>query len=51
MKILFKGLCFWERKRKMHGKFKEFTKDSEFTKENALKFGKEVSEKVAKRHK
>ena len=35
----------------MHGKFKEFTKDSEFTKENALKFGKEVSEKVAKRHK
>ena len=45
MKILFKGLCFWERKRKMHGKFKEFTK------ENALKFGKEVSEKVAKRHK
>lgn len=32
-------------------KFKEFTKDSEFTEEDALKFGKEVTEKAAKRHK
>ena len=32
-------------------KFKAFTKDSEFTEEDALKFGKEVTLKAAKRHK
>ena len=30
--------------------FKEFTKDSELTEEDALSFGREVSEKAAKRH-
>lgn len=35
----------------MLGKFKEFTKDSEFTEEDALRLGKEVTEKAAKRHK
>ena len=32
-------------------KFREFTKNSEFTEEDALKFGREVTEKAAKRHK
>lgn len=32
-------------------KFKEFTKDSEFTEEDALRFGREVTEKAARRHK
>ena len=32
-------------------KFKEFTKDSELTEEDALQFGKKVTEKAAKRHK
>jgi hypothetical protein len=32
-------------------KFKEFTKDSEFTEEEALKLGREVSKKVMERHK
>jgi hypothetical protein len=32
-------------------KFKEFTKDSELTEEDALRLGKEVSEKMMKRHK
>ena len=32
-------------------KFKEFTKDSEFTEEDAMRFGREVTEKTAKRHK
>jgi len=32
-------------------KFKEFTKDSEFTEEDALNFGREVTEKAARRHK
>jgi len=35
----------------MLGKFREFTKDSEFTEQDALKFGRELSEKAAKRHK
>ena len=35
----------------MMKKFKEFTKDSEFTEEDALKFGNEVTKKAAKRHK
>ncbi len=34
----------------MLGKFREFTKDSEFTEEDALKFGRGVTEKAAKRH-
>ena len=32
-------------------KFKQFTKDSEFTEEDALQFGREVSTKAMKRHK
>ena len=32
-------------------KFKEFTKDSELTEEEAIQFGREVSAKAAKRHK
>jgi len=32
-------------------KFKEFTKDSEFTEEDALRLGREVTEKATKRHK
>ncbi len=32
-------------------KFKQFTKDSEFTEEDALQFGREVSIKAMKRHK
>jgi len=32
-------------------KFREFTKDSEFTEEDALKFGRGVTEKAVKRHK
>ena len=32
-------------------KFKEFTKDSEFTEEDAMRFGREVTEKAARRHK
>ena len=31
-------------------KFKEFTKDSTLTEEDALKLGREVSEKAMKRH-
>ena len=31
-------------------KFKEFTKESEFTEEDALRFGREVAKKAAKRH-
>ena len=33
----------------MMGKFKEFTKDSEFTEQDALQFGREVTEKAMKR--
>jgi len=32
-------------------KFREFTKDSTFTEEDALEFGRQVSEKAMKRHK
>jgi len=32
-------------------KFREFTNKSEFSEEDALKLGREVSEKVSKRHK
>jgi hypothetical protein len=32
-------------------KFKEFTKNSSFTEEDALRLGREVSRKVAERHK
>jgi hypothetical protein len=32
-------------------KFKEFTKDSEFTEEDALKLGRDVSAKAMKKHK
>ncbi len=35
----------------MMEKFKEFSKDSEITEEDALNFGKEVSTKAMKRHK
>jgi len=35
----------------MMEKFKEFTKDSEFTEEDALNLGREVSRKAMKRHK
>jgi hypothetical protein len=35
----------------MLGKFKEFTKDSEFTEEDALNLGRQVTEKAMKRHK
>lgn len=35
----------------MLGKFKEFTKDGEFTEEDALNFGRQVTEKAMKRHK
>jgi len=35
----------------MMEKFRAFTKDSEFTEEDALKFGKEVSARAMKRHK
>jgi hypothetical protein len=35
----------------MMEKFKEFTKDSEVTEEDALNFGREVSTKAMKRHK
>ena len=31
-------------------KFREFTKDSTFTEQDALRFGREVSANVAKRH-
>jgi len=31
-------------------KFKEFTKDSEFTEEDALRLGKEVTKRAIKRH-
>lgn len=34
----------------MMEKFKEFTKESEFTEEDALRFGRQVTEKAAKRH-
>ena len=34
----------------MMERFKEFTKDSEFTEEDALRFGREVTEKAAKKH-
>ena len=37
------------RKIDMLEKFREFTKDSTLTKEDALRLGREVSEKVAKR--
>lgn len=40
-----------KRKIIMLAKFKEFTKDSEFTEEDALRLGKEVTEKAMKRHK
>jgi len=32
-------------------KFREFTKDSEFNEEDALKLGREISSKAWKRHK
>lgn len=32
-------------------KFREFTKDSEFTGEDVIKFGRELTEKAMKRHK
>lgn len=35
---------------KMLEKFREFTKDSMLTEEDALDFGRKVSEKAAKRH-
>ena len=35
----------------MLAKFKAFTKDSSFTEEDAIKFGRQISEKAAKRHK
>ena len=35
----------------MMEKFKEFTKDSELTEEEALQLGKEVSAKAMRRHK
>jgi len=34
----------------MMEKFKEFTKESEFTEEDALRFGREVTTKAAKKH-
>jgi len=40
-----------KRKIEMLEKFKEFTKDSTFTEEDALSFGSEVSKKAMKRHK
>jgi len=40
-----------KRKLKLLEKFKEFTKDSEFTEEDALQFGRDLSAKVAKKHK
>lgn len=39
-----------KRKLLMLEKFKEFTKDSTFTEEDALKLGAEVSRKLAKRY-
>ena len=39
------------KRRTMQNKFREFTKDSEITEEDALRFGADVSRKVAKRHK
>ena len=38
-----------KRKVIMMEKFKEFTKDSEFTEEEALKLGAEMSRKIARR--
>lgn len=35
----------------MLAKFKEFAKDSSFTEEDAVKFGRQITEKAAKRHK
>jgi hypothetical protein len=35
----------------MMERFREFTKDSEFTEEDALNFGREVNMKAMKRHK
>ena len=40
-----------KKKLSMLEKFKEFTKDSTLTEEEALELGKQVSEKVRKRHK
>lgn len=40
-----------KRKLVMLEKFKEFTKDSEFTDEDALKLGRELSAKAAKNYK
>jgi len=40
-----------KRKLLMLEKFKEFTKDSELTEEDALRFGAEVSRKALERHK
>lgn len=34
----------------MMEKFKEFTKDSDFTEEDALKLGRDITEKAAKKH-
>ncbi len=39
-----------KRKLEMMEKFKKFTKDSEFTEEDALKLGRELSAKAAKRY-
>ena len=35
----------------MLAKFREFTKDSELTEEEALEFGRKVTERARKRHK
>lgn len=40
-----------KRKLLMLEKFKEFTKDSTLTEEDALKFGRDVSAKAMKKHK
>jgi hypothetical protein len=40
-----------KRKLMMLEKFKEFTNDSEFTNEDALKLGRELSTKAAKKYK
>ncbi len=40
-----------QRKIALLEKFREFTKDSEFTEEEALKLGKELSAKAMRRHK
>jgi hypothetical protein len=39
-----------KRKLVMLDKFEEFTKDSEFTEDDALRLGKELSAKTAKKH-